>query len=408
MDGFRLSLSLPLALIALSVGLVGCGSPVKSSKSGAPGFTVGGGSDPSNPTADDEPSETAGFFLKLTSTTANVTLHRTLVSEPYADSVTNVRSDVGTTNWTDECRIASTAADGTRDVLCIAEIEELDMYFSEFTLQYHVPPSMCSYVSFIPYHFYAYEPGEGPANVSWAVSNTGVISAEVNSDNGVPVCEYDYRESDGPNCCLGTFTTSVTTEQADGSFVNVVTPDLEWNGEVSACLSGPAMSAAWADYRSTNGLPLSRLEYVEGVGFNNTFTIDAAIKTDIAERRFTSNVWAANFYNPTDHTTSPGLVPTTIPATDSRRPAPLKIPQSVAPINRFFPQDSYMVTCYDRAQDIQSRIRLMIREWNEEANYVDGGDPDVSGSNDPDFPDSNINDRNDWLDFGDVYPASSS
>jgi hypothetical protein len=412
MDGFRLSRAAFIIVCVSIVGAQGCGSPVKSSKSEAPGFNIGGGGgDAFNPDPEDEPTEAAGLFFKLTSDIATINLHRTLVTEPYTNGAGN-RVDVGTTNWTQECRIASNAADGTRDVLCVAEVNELDMYFSPMVLQYHVPPSMCSYVSFIPYHFYAYEPAEGPSFVSHEELEDGSIVGEINSLDGVPLCQYDYRENLGPNCCRGTYTRAVTrpapTDTNPTATETTISLDQEWGGDIPSCLSGPAMSSAWSAFRNDAGYPVSSIEYVEGVGFNNTFAIDAAINSQIGEKDIESNVWAANFYNPINHVGSGGLVPTQVPPIDPNRPVAMKIPANVVANDRYFPQDTYMLTCYDRNQEIKSRLRLMIREWNRNLDYQDGGDSDFSAGTDPDFPDSPVNDRLDWLDFGVVYPASST
>lgn len=397
MDGIRLSRINLFFVLLLMATAYGCGSPIQSSKNSAPPFTSGRGGS-GIPAEGDDPVDAAGFFMSLTSNTAEVTLHRANVD--YATA--NVRNDANTTNFSTSCRIANDAVVGDIDILCIAEVEELDLYFSEMKLQYHVPPSMCSYVTFMPYHYYAFEPGVGPSITSHEEDNDGNITDVINTDNGVPSCIYDYTGIGGPNCCTGKYSQVVTVYDGDGVPTTTITPDVEWGGANARCLSGPAMTPQWATYRNNAGFPIRRMEYVEGIGFNGSFTIEAAIKSKIADRLVLSSVWAANFYNPSDHVGGPGTV--TAPL-DVNRPVALRIPPNAD--TSFMPTDTYVATCYNRAEEISSRIRLMIREWNTNP-IAEGGDSDVDGGGtDPNFPDSDLNDRADWLDFGLVYPASS-
>lgn len=394
MDGHRLSFILIGALFLA----VGCGPPVSSSKNtNVPAINPNYGSDPLNPDSDDAPSEVAGMFLRISSTTATVTMHRADVQ--YQDAVNN-RQDAGTTNFTTDCRILSSATGNDRDIFCIAEIEELDLFFSEMTLQFHVPPSMCSYARFIPYHFWAYEAGTGPASTSHEVLASGAVNDVLNTLNGVPQC--DYKHTDSLNCCTGDFTKTVTTYAADGTFTQESTEE-SWGGVPSSCLSGPALSTEWSRYIGTDGYPMARLEYVVGTGVNSTFKILAAISTSFAGVQMKNNVWAANFYNPTDHpaATGSGYVPA---GYDGDRPVALRIPDTVSGTDVYMPEDSYVLSCLDRADEVLARIRLMIRDWNQNP-IESGGDPDTTGT-DPGFPDDSVNDRLDWLDIGAVYPTS--
>ncbi len=396
MDGTRLSVLL-LAVFGLAVG---CGSPVSSSKNtNVPALNPTFGTDPLNPVIGDAPSEAAGMFFKMTSDTAELTLHRADVQ--YQDAAFN-RQDAGTTNLTTECRIETSDTGDDRDIFCIAEIEELDLFFSDLTLQYHVPPSMCSYVRFVPYHFWAYEPGAGPTATSHEVLSNGTINDVLNTSNGVPQCDYKYE--DGPNCCTGEFAQTITTYNTDGTF-ETDTTNQEWGGNPASCLSGPALSPEWQGYIGDDGYPQARLEYVEGVGFNNTFKITGAIRSKFgSDQLFRNNVWAANFYNPTDHPAASGNG-YVLGSNDGDRPVALRIPDTVTGLDIYMPEDSYILSCLDRADEVLARIRLMIRDWND-AEIVSGGNPDDTGT-DPGFPDDSLNDRYDWLDIGAFYPASN-
>jgi hypothetical protein len=395
MDGHRLSYFLILFLFVA----VGCGAPVSSSKNtNVPAVNPNFGSDPLNPDSDDEPSEAAGMFLRITSDTAVVTNHRADVQ--YQDGAFN-RQDAGTTNFTTDCRILSSATGDDRDIFCIAEVEELDLFFSSMKLQFHVPPSMCSYARFMPYHFWAYEAGAGPASTSHEVLADGSVNDVLNTLNGVPQCDYKYE--DGPNCCTGDYTRTITTYASDGTF-DVVSTEDSWGGNPATCLSGPALSNQWRAYIGADGFPMARLDYVVGTGANNTFTIDAAINSTFnSSQVMRNNLWAANFYNPSDHPSGsgPGYVAAGV---DGDRPVALRIPDTVSGTDIYMPEDSYILSCLDRADEVLARIRLMIRDWNQNP-IASGGDPDTTGT-DPGFPDDSLNDRLDWLDIGAVYPTS--
>jgi hypothetical protein len=395
MDGSKLSPLLVVCCLAF-LAASGCGSPVQSEKALAPGYTIPTGHwvDPNNPDPTEDPNDQAGFFLKVTSDSATVTLHR---------SDTAYGGDPGTGNFSTECRIeegTSLAAD--KDILCIAEVEELDLFFSELKIQYHFPPSMCSYAKFLPYHFYAYEPGNGETNLTVTFDVDGSVianSAGVDPATGEPTCAYDYSADGGtgPNCCVGSYTLTTTQKNTpDPDTISISSGD--WGGKASSCLTGPALSESYSDHISVDGYPLTSVTYVEGKGLNDTFTIPATIKATFGGYLMDNNFYAANFYKVSDHSAqSPGVLPADRPLA-MRNPANLTI--------SYLPSDTYKFECHNRAEEIQYRIRLMIREWNTHP-IAQGGDPDVTVGNDPDFPDGPINDRGDWFDLGNAYPGAS-
>lgn len=393
MDGLKLSPYLA-AIGMAALAAYGCGSPVKSEKSLTPPFTIPSGTwvDPTNPEEGEEPSEVAGFFLKVKSDTAEVTVHR-------AD--TAYGGNPGTTNFSTECRIpVGTSVPADKDILCIAEIEELDAFFSELNIQYHFPPSMCTYAKFMPYHFYAYEPGEGETTLSLELDENGaVLDAQPPTafDGPAPSCVYDYSggSGSGPNCCLGSYT--LTTLQHHGTDPDTTTiTSADWGGKIGSCLSGPGTSTSYSKYIAANGIPMTMVKYVEGEGLNETFKVLAPINSSFGGYYLNSNVWTANFYRVADHSAqSPAVLP-------ADRPLALRYPATLVS-ETYLPSDTYRFECHNRAEEIQYRIRLMIREWNTDP-ISQGGNPDVNVGNDPDFPDGPINDRRDWFDMGNAYP----
>lgn len=389
MDGLKLSPFLTaIALAALAT--YGCGSPVKSEKSLTPPFTIPSGNwaDPTNPDTDEEPSEAAGFFVKLLSDTAEIKTHR--ADTAYGGTTDNTQFYSG--NFSTECRIpVGTTVAADRDILCYAEIEELDVYFSEMTIQYHLPPSMCSYAKFLPYFFYVWEPGAGETNLTVTFDENGAVianSAGVSATTGAPECPaYDHTGSDGPNCCVGDYTLTTTQNRTAPDPPTVTTTEGEWGGTVGNCLSGPGTSASHSSYISADGIPLTKVQYVDGTGLNDKFKILAPIASSFNGYYISSNLWTANYYRNGDY----------LPGDD--RPIGLRKPATAGVL----PSDTYKFECHNRAEELQYRIRLMIREWNKDP-VEEGLDPDdTSGS---EIGGGLINDRLDWLDIGAAYPEA--
>ncbi|MGE3260514.1 MAG: hypothetical protein AB7K68_01935 [Bacteriovoracia bacterium] len=387
MDGMPLRFSLRAILPAVLVIFTACGQ-VNSEKATVNGPSTQAGAGGSGGSTVPVPAgpvvNAAGFFVALTGSSNSA-------MAPYfhqADAAYG--ATIGTTNFSSECKIADGSADGN-DVLCVAEVEELDLYFNKLKIQYHVPSDMCTYVRTMPYWFWAYGPGNGPTIVSHEILADKSIRDVTNTSNGTAQCSYDYSTAGGPNCCIGTYSHTVTTYASDGTFTKQ-TDSKEWTGEASNCAAGPAMEIQQA--KSADGLPLATIEWVQNTGLNRVVTYNGPIDATFgASSRVFSNVWTGNFYNPLDHT--------------GGKPIGLQVPSGLtSPNTLHLPQDTYDFQCLDGAYDIRQRIRLFIRDWNTHSAMGEGGDPDLTGS-EPSYPTFPLNDRSDWLDFGDLYPASN-
>jgi hypothetical protein len=378
------------ALAAFSTALVGCGSPISTAKEQAPAYdSSGNGSDGSV-------VDSLGFFVKLTSDTANITLHR-------SDSVYASATGPFTGNFSGACKVDKGSIAPDNDILCIAEVEELDLYFSKLTLQYHVPRSMCRFLKQNPYHFWVMQPGVGPAVVSNSVLADGtIVDGPYTSGGLVKKCAYDYSPG-GPNCCAGTYQRIVTTYNASGPPTTTNT-DADWGGTPGDCLSGPATIT---QDKTKEGIPKANIYYIENTGLNRTYSVGAAIDQNFNDYAVKSNLWAANFYKPSEHpsSTGPGSMPPVYP---QNRPSAMRAPATYP----YIPSDTYEYACFNGAEELQYRIRLMIREWNqnpitENCESIPGANCPDSGENtyEPGDPSMPINDRLDWRDVGNIYPG---
>lgn len=318
---------------------------------------------------DESVDDRLGFFVSLGNPQMGV-LHQ--ADAPYG-------KNVSTGNFSSRCSISSSASGRAADLFCILEVEELDLYFNDLDLKVHVPSNMCSYLKESYYSFYGLEPGTGPERVEHKVFADGRIEDVLHTNFGVPQCSFDYSDLGGPNCCTGTYVHTVRTQNEDGTFTSSEV-EKAWQGSPAQCLSGPATLLSTRDGQ---GFPLPPITYVEGTGLAKIVTIPAARDSRFGANPLRSNVFAANFYNPGDH----------------KRGMPLPL-QSHG--NGPAPQDTYTWECLNRNEDVRARIRIMIREWNSQ--IEENGDPDLSGQ-DPVFGDQ-INDRFDWLDFGDTFPGA--
>lgn len=394
-------------IAAASLAAIACGNTVKSEKQAAPAFA-----EPAPPTSEPPAGGSSGggqvvdgvgFFIKVINTSeVNARLHRTSRSWGYDITfpVTDLATELNT-----ECKVPLGTTGAAADITCIMEIEELDLFFHDLDIQIHVPSSMCSYVRERPYWFYAYEVGRGPSTASHEVLAGGTIVDVNNTLDGEPVCpNFDYTKIGGPNCCFGDFIHTVTTHNSDGTF-SVSSSEKSWDGDFGSCLAGPAIKTQTLD---GNGLPLATITYVEGTGINKTYTIPAAINQAVGELKVRNNYWAANFYNPSDY----GALAS--PPAFFEKPLAMQNPAlfSSPPTESVYRQsamDNYEILCLDRADDFIARIRMLIREWNSEADFASpAGDPDQTGFDA--VTGDEINDRDDWLDLigmGVDFPAFS-
>jgi hypothetical protein len=230
----------------------------------------------------------------------------------------------------------------------------------------------CDFVLYEPYIYESWPSGPGPKEVSYTVHPDGTFSDEVNSANGIPVCGNDHSclVGGGPNCCTGTYTLTVTSAETGES----TTCEGAWGGDTYAdCYDG----AGWL-LKGLNvpehAFPPDPIYYVdqkdqvipiEEQGFSARYNYhDVAI--------LPTNVQLANFWDPADG-----------PLPDSLTDWPAR--------------PDYTFTCLDDAQEVLARIRLQIREWNEEVQFDTNGTPDTMGE-ELKFP-SPVNDILDWKDI---------
>jgi hypothetical protein len=269
-------------------------------------------------------------------------------------------------DWVSGCVVQTDGSmEDYQELTCYIEIEELNLYASSF--QYGIEASGCDYVAWYHYMYEAWRVGTGAAEVSYEIDEDGNVVNEVNSILGVPYCQYNYYywNIDHPNCCTGSYDLSIT-DQVSGKTETY--SGLSWGGKPSQCYSGAAFTDLEGIFND-EGWPMGHIVLTSQSYYSHDFTWEPL------SEKFFSYVNLANHYDPDDH--------------DGSMPAGLA---------GEYAQPTYVLQCLDHAEEELARIELVVREWNEEAEFAleEAGDPESEGS-EP-VSGSPLNDRADWAD----------
>jgi hypothetical protein len=346
------------------------------------------------------------------------------IPESNIESYTHIKDQA----WDSKCKIDLDAAtDAERDIMCVVEMKEADIYFTDLTLQYNIPEHpRCRYITVMPYFFFRYEPGEGPGVVNWTedangtktsltFSGGGTGSTVSFGEDGAVRCGYDYTANEGPNCCVGSYTVNIL--HSDTSSTSTETR--QWGGDLASCLGGPAVDLQPKDSKQwpipiTYRLVASAASAVESAFAVRDVAPDSAIRFGVTATAsptpapdpddgnaykkdmtikspnkwlFGNNVYTANYYEDT-----------------TALPKAVKFPAE----SRFSGNAFYDYKCIDEAAEVYAHIRVMVRDWNTKSEFIktsNSADANVSGG-EPYF-DDDYNDRWDWKDFGTLYPGAS-
>jgi hypothetical protein len=249
---------------------------------------------------------------------------------------------------TDAACAIDKAAFGTNPAIdCLIDGDELDLHMLAFEFDLVVPPGLCDYVYHAHYMYESWKVGDGPTEVSYTLNADGTFSDEVNSFNGIPYCEYDYRnlDSDYPNCCTGSYTLTIT----DGATGDVDSLTLPWDANPADCYDGAAFFDSEAQFNE-DGWPLPVFTYLNREAAEKRYSFAPLVAN------YRSNAPTANYYDPALH--------------DGTLPAALAAP---------YARPYYTFQCVNRAEEVSAQIRLVVREWNEKDQFFLDGDPDTTG-----------------------------
>ncbi len=361
-----------------------------------------------------DPDDSAGFWVKACRTftgssgsgtcdEGNYLIHQrssaTLGTNPVADRL-------------NECKITNADGSAAAMIECLVEADELELAFNGLSLAYNVPSSMCEYFVENPFHFWNYEPALagadrfGPSVVSYTISAAGTITSvatqtyvgavltpdavaqvAVNSNGAGIRCLYNYSDSGGPNCCSGTYQLTVTNLSVTPN--TVVTSFPSWGGSGANCLAGPAMRT---QSKSEDGYPIVNYFNVEGTGISRGYTaVSRSSGSILVNTAFTAN-----------HVKTLNLA------------SAASYPKGFSTRAGYSPVPYYEFLCLDRAEEVNARVRVYVREWNEVGELDKYRNGDASANEDTSGTETGSggvkNDRADWEDIHalDVFPSSEA
>lgn len=321
---------------------------------------------------------------------------------------------VSSSEWGQPCKIDKDET-SSKWVQCIMDVDELDMWMRDITINVELPGETCAYLGFLGYHYAISKVGEMPTAVSYYLDETagtvsnvlyyyGEAGTDYNAITGVGgisytsalniekkediICPWDYskrhKSVDGKNCCDGTYTPYVTNTIG---VAPIPQDDAEWGGNISNCFKGPAMEDSIPKISKGifKGLPRYYITEVVGDGYGEEYTIKGGHDNPIGDHLGGYSIYWANYFKMSDHSNA--------------RPKPTNQASVGFPYYRF--------DCLDHNLEVVHRIDVLIREWNTKDQIALGasGNPDITGIEDPPFSgdpydaDEVLNDHYDWKDL---------
>lgn len=336
--------------------------------------------------------DSAGFYVR-----AQQSAKYTYYTHRGSESGTTAPTYSGSFDWDQDC-----VAEEGDDVMCYVEAAEYDLWYHGYSMQFNVPSDMCTYFEVRLPWYYKYPAGKGPELVEYTEDSTaGTIEDQVNSRAGQAYCPFDHTSDNGPNCCYGTYTTKVNV--VGGTEPPSSTPG-DWGGSIASCAAGPAMDLS---PKSSLGLPVADIYYVDGTGMNSVYTPKRSYMSfnnlylanyfDIATTTDYNNLSTADYPPAFVQAANPyiaeqGTGAHDIVITDSDDGTGTEI--IATGFNGNLSGDPfYSFDCYDEYRERVARIRVMVRSWdttsqlNTSTDYtpdygVEGGVGGSSGKHD--------------------------
>lgn len=339
-----------------------------------------------------------------------------------------------TFDFESSCEIDKDEA-SNKDLTCVADVNEQDLYFHGLRIQFILPTGMCHYVKFYNHWHWNREYGSGPPVVwvrnylddlnkpsgtpecfvqnsdgNWYPSdpnadglpaNNGVLGTGTNCENlgglagleltsidsssGKPRCIYDRSHVNGVNCCTGNYTLvketiDNSTELDPISKGSVILTDQSYGSQqVSQCLAGPAMAdGSWP--KSSLGYPVPRVYFTRESGFADRYVIKPPMEIfNVGHNQIVSN-WHAGVESGNRHqhvgtiSGRTSLLPIFHDPIEDRSGDFFHIPG----------QSPYEFHCLDEADDVLHRIRLYVREYNTRREFLNFIANPINGTQDAD------------------------
>jgi hypothetical protein len=201
----------------------------------------------------------------------------------------------------------SILVDGSSDILCWLEAEEIQLYFNGANLQVNAPAGQCEYIQVKPYYYWNAQPKNTQKKLKQVTCGNPADTActAVGGANTLETedltCEGDYTSVGGPNCDEGYVQTNVinitaavaanasSTPPTDAiaSIVTSTVTKTPCGGKRTNCYGGPGV-----DFKlSKNGYPIP-VNYLAFTGQSINYSITAPGPMG---KGFDSNHYISNF-----------------------------------------------------------------------------------------------------------------
>lgn len=242
---------------------------------------------------------------------------------------------------------------GYRDIECTLDSNELDLHVGGMSFDLDIEGGACEWVSWSHYMYARIPTDLGADTVYVTIDSLGNKLTESHpvDELFLPVCTstlYDYERDEVVACCEGRVDVEVTN--VDNG--DVYTGWRDFGRPFPACYGGAAFLEPSVDKDPITGMPLEMFELTNSKAFLQTFQFDAP-----GPKGYKSSVGLANYYDPADHGGGMPIGFTTGSA----------VPE-------------YTYRCLDHAEEDLAIIRLTVKEWNEEAEFLVAGDAETTGT----------------------------
>lgn len=280
---------------------------------------------------------------------------------------------------------------------CYMDAEEWTLNGQGYSFHYHVPSTMCAYVSVDPFYFVNRQTKRTTELTKFTDKNGQIGIDEDRNGEIEPEKSFGcYTEKGEPVCCVGEYveTSFVWDPEFDngaglpkGAYGKPETAAV--SRTIDKCLGGPATISQPKD---KFGIPKRTFEFVKGKGISKEYKFDPTKDHGVGAG------WVANYFNPAQH--------------GNKAPAAFDFDIDPGADEEKYGNPYYTITCHDSAWETLAAIRIQIREWNTKSNYsaraTEPTKHDELGFESDPWPSEGRNDSLDWLDFqtlGVIHPG---
>lgn len=262
---------------------------------------------------------------------------------------------------------------------CILDAEESSLAVHPFSLHYHVPSSMCVYVSVEPFYFLNRKT-KLTNRLTKYIDSSGEVGIDNDKDGNVDSQDFGCFTAQGEAvCCVGEYAeTTFSWDALAGKYGSPVTKVVKRT--IEQCIGGPG---AISQPKTGMGVPVRTFRFVQGRGASDEYKFGSLLEHGVGPG------WVANYFDPAQHNNKP----------------PQAFDDDIDPGagEEKVGNPYYIFACHDAAFETLASIRVQIREWNTRADFEGRRDNpanhDESGAESDPWSDQKKNDWPDWLDF---------